>query len=115
MSLFDSTASRSSLSRSFNEHVAKMDTNGNLSCSREELIIWCAPSGNQFSKSNWAYVTSNKEWGVSLKERIPEHVNLSEEEQALIQEQLAESGEEEGQTVIIKEKFGTYKNEYLIS
>ena len=115
MSLFDSTASRSSLSRSFNEHVAKMDTNGNLSCSREELIIWCAPSGNQFSKSNWAYVTSNKEWGVSLKERIPEHVNLSEEEQALIQEQLAESGEEEGQTVIIKEKFGTYKNEYLVS
>ena len=80
MSLFDSTTSRSSLCKSFNEHVAKMDTNGNLSCSREELIIWCAPTGSQYSKANWAYVTSNSEWGVSLKERIPDHVRLSEEQ-----------------------------------
>ncbi|MBO5130843.1 MAG: hypothetical protein J6B61_01145 [Romboutsia sp.] len=46
MSLFDNAQSRSSLCHSFNEHVAKMDAEGNISCSKEELIIWCAPVGN---------------------------------------------------------------------
>jgi hypothetical protein len=41
-----------------------MDVNGNISASREELIFWCAPTGNQHSKSNWAYVTSGVTTGV---------------------------------------------------
>jgi hypothetical protein len=46
MALFDSEESRSSLCNSFNKYIAEMDVDGNISCSEEELIAWCAPIGN---------------------------------------------------------------------
>lgn len=113
MSLFDNAQSRSSLCHSFNEHVAKMDAEGNISCSKEELIIWCAPVGNQHSKANYAYVTSNREFGVSLKQRIPEHVHLTEEEREALAEQQYENEAEEGARRPKAERFGVYKQEYI--
>ena len=113
MSLFDNAQSRSSLCHSFNEHVAKMDAEGNISCSKEELIIWCAPVGNQHSKATYAYVTSNREFGVSLKQRIPEHVRLSEEEMEALAEQQYENDSEEEVRRSKPERFGVYKQEYI--
>lgn len=115
MSLFDNAQSRSSLCHSFNEHVAKMDAEGNISCSKEELIIWCAPVGTQHSKATYAYVTSNREFGVSLKQRIPEHVHLSEEEREALEEQQDNMDPEEERYRPKAEKFGIYKQEYLVN
>jgi hypothetical protein len=46
MTLFDNEVSRSSLPNSFSEFIAKMDADGSIECSKEELIVWCAPHGN---------------------------------------------------------------------
>jgi hypothetical protein len=43
MNAFDSI--QTPLKKSFNEHVALMDSEGHISCSKEELILWCAPVG----------------------------------------------------------------------
>jgi hypothetical protein len=43
---FDYINSEHDLRHNFNQHVAKMDVNGNISCSEEEIIIWCAPVTN---------------------------------------------------------------------
>ena len=115
MTLFDSADSRSSLSRSFNNHVAVMDTEGNISCSKEELIIWCAPSGGQQLKARWGYVTSNRELFVSLKQRMRENVQLTEEEREIQEEaQEAAMDDNDGRPMPKPEKFGVYKTEYLV-
>ena len=114
MSLFDNIQSRSSLCRSFNEYVAKMDAEGNISCSKEELIIWCAPVGSQYSKAKYAYVSSNREFGISLKQIIPKHVHLSDEELQAIEEQKQDIDDENVQR-FIPEKYGVYKQEYIVN
>jgi hypothetical protein len=46
MSAFDFIKSTHDLRSSFNKYIAEMDVNGNISCSPEEIIIWCAPVGS---------------------------------------------------------------------
>jgi hypothetical protein len=43
MNAFDSI--NPTLKESFTKHIALMDSEGHLSCSKEELILWCAPVG----------------------------------------------------------------------
>lgn len=69
MALFDNETSRKGLAKSFTEHIAKMDVDGNITCSKSELIAWCAPYGGQYLNSKYGYVTSKDEFGVSLKQK----------------------------------------------
>ena len=69
MSLFDNEISRMGLAKSFTEHIAEMDVDGNITCSESELIAWCAPYGSQYLNSKYGYVTSKEEFGVSLKQK----------------------------------------------
>ena len=113
MALFDNEASRSSLCNSFSEHVANMDVNGNISCSKEELIIWCAPVGTQYSNATYAYVTSFRDLAISLKQRVEGPVTLSEEDLVELQAQMNEIGEEITQSS--NENYTTYNEAYLSS
>ena len=114
MALFDSNDAVGSLAKSFNDHIAKMDDEGNLSCSEEELIIWCAPVGNQNLKSNWGYVSSSREFGISLKQRVKENTYLSEEQIEQLQDaQDAIEDEMEGSYRPKPEKFVTYDKAYI--
>ena len=113
MALFDSDKSRGDLARSFTEHIASMDVDGEINCSKEELIIWCAPYGNQRLRSKFGYVTSNQNFGVSLKKRIEENVKLTEEQREAMEEAQDQIGEEGMRSLPKQEKFGTYKSEYI--
>jgi hypothetical protein len=85
MSVFDYSESQSDLTRSFNQFVASMDDSGTIECSKEELITWCAPAGNQFMNSKWGYVASRYHSGVSLQMKIDENYRPSEEEIAALE------------------------------
>ena len=113
MTLFDAANSRGTLANSFTEHVAKMDVDGEINCSEEELIVWCAPYGNQRLKSKYGYVTSSREFGVSLKRRIEENTRLTEEQMDAAEEAYESMDDEERRYIPKPEKFGTYKQEYL--
>ena len=116
MALFDNEDSRSTLCQSFNKHIANMDVEGNISCSRDELIAWCAPIGAQSSSANYAYVIGKYELERSLKQRVKEQIYLSERDEELMQaneEAMYDTGED---TYVSKpENFVTYKDEYLSS
>lgn len=124
MSAFDFISSKHDLRSSFTKHIAEMDVNGNISCSPEEIIIWCAPVGTQYSSSRWAYVTSQEEYGYQLKEKIVENFNYSsdddsqqdqeaqEEQRAALQE-ARENGEY--YPTFTKDNYGVYREEYLTS
>lgn len=119
MNAFDYVRSKHDLRSSFQKHIAKMDVNGNISASKEELIVWCAPTGTQYSKSKYAYVTSPITTGVQLKQRINENAKLTEDE--IEQREQAKEAEQEARdsgervTKHVKEKYGIYKKEYLTS
>ena len=113
MALFDNESSRSSLCRSFGEHIAAMDVNGNISCSPEELIIWCAPLGTQYSNATYAYVTSFRDLAISLKQKADGPSYLSEEDLTELQAQMDEVGEEMSYSK--NESYVTYKEAYLSS
>jgi hypothetical protein len=81
MTLFDSETSRSSLPRSFGSFIAKMDAEGSIECSKEELIAWCAPHGNQHLQAKYGYVSSSRTFGISLKQKRKSESRLTEEEQ----------------------------------
>lgn len=110
MNAFDSI--QNPLKTSFNEHVALMDSEGHLSCSKEELILWCAPVGTQSSSANYAYVNLGGQFGKSLGIKIQTNIRLDEDQQEA-QNQAREDNEEEGQVQRRKENYGVYKPEYL--
>lgn len=113
MALFDSANSVGALHKSFNNHIANMDTNGNISCSVEELKVWCAPEGNQFSKANWAYVTDPDEAGVSLKAKVQENTHMTDEQREASENAQYEQDENgEGGYVPKPKKFVNYKQDY---
>ena len=114
MTLFDNEVSRSSLPKSFGNFIAKMDAEGSIECSKEELIAWCAPYGNQHLQSKYGYVTSSKTYGISLKKKRNLETRLTEEEQDQQEENRA-NAEDEGVRQVKPEKFGIYKQEYLSS
>lgn len=107
MALFDNTTSRGSLASSFMEHVAMMDTQDSLNLSEEELIFWCAPKGNQRSKSRWIYGTKHNKFGISLMQRVEEPVALDEETKSLL-DGIDDDYGEEG-VVQRPERFAIYK------
>lgn len=112
MALFDSEESRSSLCNSFNKYIAEMDVDGNISCSEEELIAWCAPIGNQNSTANYAYVIGRSDLSRSLKQKRQEHVQLSDEEIQELQNNF--ESDDENRFISKPENFITYKD-YLQS
>ena len=113
MALFDSTNIQSSFIEKFNKFVAKMDNVGNITASEEELITWCAPKGTQFSNLKYAYVTSENETGVSVKQHVVENVRLTEEQLAAYQEAEEQAAEANGGRKIISyDRFTTYKTEH---
>ena len=114
MTLFDNETSRSSLPRSFGSFIARMDAEGSIECSKEELIAWCAPYGSQHLQSKYGYVSSSRTFGVSLKQRRNQNIRLTEEEQDQQAEAKA-NAEDEGVRQVKPEKFGVYKQEYLTS
>jgi hypothetical protein len=67
MNLFDIETSRSNLAKSFNEHVAIMDSEGNMKFNTEELITWCAPKITQYSKAKYGYTFGRNTFGISLR------------------------------------------------
>ena len=115
MALFDNVNSRGTLADSFTKHIAAMDVDGEINCSKEELVVWCAPQGNQRLRSKYGYVTSNQTFGVSLKKRIEENVKLTDEQRDAMEEAAAALGDEEVVRAPKQEKFGVYKTEYLSS
>ena len=110
MNAFDSV--KNPLKTSFNEHIALMDSEGHLSCSKEELILWCAPVGTQQSSSTYAYVNLGGQFGKSLGIKIQTNLRLDEDQQAMY-EQAREDNEEEGHVQRRKENYGVYRPEYL--
>lgn len=94
MSLFDSDAVRSPLIKSFEEFVAGMDDNGDITCSKEELIVWCAPTGNQKMRSKYGYVASKYTSGISLKQKINDNVRLTDEQAEALQEAMEQNMDE---------------------
>lgn len=112
MSLFDSEESSSTLCDSFRKYEAEQDVNGNINCSREELINWCAPVTNQNSNVNYAYVTGRNELSRSLKIRAQENSYVNDDNYS----DPSDYSDLEQQGRIIKpENFITYKSEYLTS
>lgn len=115
MTLFDSEGSRPSLADKFTQYEAIQDIEGSLTLTREELITWCAPKGNSRSTAKWVYMTSNGSYGVSLKQRRPDYVRLSEDQlEALEQDLDAFDDDENGRKRKI-DKYITYKKKYLAS
>ena len=117
MTLFDNDAVRGSLVKSFSEHVAKMDVDGEITCSPEELIVWCAPFGNQHLRATYGYVSSNRHIGVVLKKRIESNTTKPATGDDYNQDDV-ESYEDEmygDLDALFKtkpENFGVYKTEY---
>ena len=110
MNAFDSI--NPTLKDSFTKHIALMDSEGHLSCSKEELILWCAPVGTQRSSAKYAYVNLGGQFGKSLGIKIQTNVRLDEDQQEA-QNQAREDNEEEGQVQRRKENYGVYRPEYL--
>lgn len=116
MSVFDLVGSRNSLSQHFNDFTALMDMEGSINCSKEELIVWCAPAGTQRSKSKYAYVTSSNTFGVSLQQRIEDQKYLTEDDFDR-QDMAMEFLDDEDMAALAKnyDKFRVYKSEYKAS
>ena len=110
MNAFDSV--NPTLKKEFTQHIALMDSEGHLSCSKEELILWCAPVGTQRSSANYAYVNLGGQFGKSLGIKIQTNIRLDEDQQAAY-DQAREDNEEEGQVQKRKENYGVYRPEYL--
>ena len=113
MALFDSDSVRRDLIKSFGHFIAKMDDDGNINCSKEELIVWCAPYGTQRMKSKWGYTTSRYSSGVSLKQRLKDNPRLTDEElDALENAQNDDDSDDQVRYVRKKENFGIYNIKY---
>ena len=116
MTLFDNTASRGSLAQSFTNHIANMDVDGEITCSPEELIIWCAPFGNQHLRATYGYVSSNRTIGIFLKKKVEtnnkkqnDDMGYEQDDQDYIEEAFDDL---EGLFRYKPENFGVYKSEY---
>ena len=116
---FDYINSQHDLRSSFNTHVAQMDVNGSISCSEEEIIIWCAPVINQFSNAAYGYVTSVSSYGLQLKQKAKENKTLSEDDADAYEEysQAMQDAYDSGEYGLspIKESYIQYKKEYMSS
>ena len=116
MTLFDNAASRGSLAQSFTNHIAKMDVDGEITCSPEELIIWCAPFGNQHLRAAYGYVSSNRTIGIFLKKKVEtnnkkqnDDMGYEQDNQDYIEEAFDDL---DGLFRSKPENFGVYKSEY---
>lgn len=114
MALFDNTASRGTLPNSFVKHVAAMDMQDSINCSKEELIIWCAPQGSQRSKSKWVYTTRKNSLGISLMQQAINPSKLSDEDRELL-EQNDDFEDGEVKSISTSSKFGIYRSEYDVT
>lgn len=111
MTLFDNTSARGTSAASFAEHIAMMDTQDKITCSREELIVWCAPKGTQKSKSKWIYGNKKGLFGISLLQRVEDDSKpLTDEEKDA--KEAAQDADVEESSKKSKEKFSIYKPEY---
>lgn len=109
MGLFDSDNVRGGLAKSFSEYVAKMDIDGNIFVSSEELTAWCAPVGTQNLKANFGWIKGKDNVGIQLKQKIDPNQRLSDEEMDVLYDE--DSGDE--YTPHYRDKFGTYKSHFL--
>ena len=91
-----------------------MDMQDSINCSKEELIIWCAPQGGQRSKSKWVYTTRKNSLGVSLMQQAINPSKLSDEDRELL-DQNDDSEDGEVKSTSMSNKFGIYRSEYDIT
>ena len=117
LSVFDDT--QCELSKSFTQHVATMDDSGVLSCSPEEIIIWCAPEGTQFSSAKYIYGILDGKFGKQLLIRnndraISKNEDVQELQQAAM-ESLDVDDPEIARSLYRESRYSLYKGDYSIS
>jgi hypothetical protein len=111
MTLFDNENARGSLAKSFDNYMAYQDAHGDINCSKEQIIAWCAPVGTQFSKANYVYTTANDLFMRSLQQKIDpnakpdQELNNQDVDPNDIGEDILKS--------VQKSKYTTYHNKYL--
>lgn len=113
MTLFDSASVQGTLARSFNDFVATMDQEGEINCSEEELIAWCAPTGNQHLNSRYGYVSSANDLGISLKQKVDPRQNTSSEDEDYYDDPMDFIDDDAFRQLGKPEKFVMYKPEHL--
>lgn len=112
MTLFDNENARGSLAKSFDNYMAYQDAHGDINCSKEQIITWCAPVGTQFSKSNYVYTTANDLFMRSLQQKIDPNTKTNQEELDDQGIDLNDIGEDVPK-VARKSKYTLYHDKYL--
>lgn len=111
MTLFDDENARGSLAKSFDNYVAYQDAHGEINCSKEQIITWCAPVGTQYSKAKYVYATANDLFMRSLQQKTDPNAKINYEE---LEDQGVDLNEtEEVPQFRKKSKYVPYNNKYL--